>query len=199
MSASQLGLYNGALLLCGERALTSLTEAVESRRLLDAAWDDDAVRYCLEQGLWNFATRAVQLDFTPSVSPEFGYRRAFDKPTDYVRVVALCSDEYFNVPLTQYVEEASYFFCDLDIIYLRYVSDDTSYGNDLSLWPPSFTQFVEAYLASKIVYKLTASERAHKRVEDTLRRRRIDAKSKDAMNDPTPFPAVGVWVRARRS
>ena len=100
--SSKLSVYNSACLALGERKLSSLSENVVMRRRLDTAWDDDFVKACLSRGLWNHAIRVVQLDYSPSVEPEFGYQRAFDKPTDWVRTAIVASDEYFNCALTRY-------------------------------------------------------------------------------------------------
>src|SRR5258708_823139 len=119
----KLSLYNGALTeFLGERKLANLTENREPRRVLDEIWDGGALRYCLEQGLWNFAMRTIQLTYSPSVEPDFGFRYAFDKPTDWVRTAALCVDEFFRCPLLQYNDEAGFWFADIDTIYVRYIS-----------------------------------------------------------------------------
>jgi hypothetical protein len=123
---TKLTLYNDALLLCGERFLASLTEEREPRRLLDRAWDGGAVRACLEMGQWGFAMRTIQLDYDSGIQPDFGYARAFVKPTDWVLTSGLCSDEFFRSPLTRYTDEAGYWYSDLDTIYVRYVSDDVA-------------------------------------------------------------------------
>lgn len=194
---TRLALYNSALLLCGERSLASLTEEREPRRLLDTVWDGGGVRYCLEQGLWNFAMRAVEIEYDPTVTPSFGYSRAFDKQTDWVRTAGVCSDEFFNVPLLQYVDEVDYLFCDLDTIYVRYVSDHDDFGGDLGKWPGTFTEYAAAYFASKIVHKLTADKQQRAYVLEEARRLRIDARSKDAQGDPTAFPPRGSWISSR--
>jgi hypothetical protein len=194
---TRLALYNSALLLCGERSLASLTEEREPRRLLDTVWDGGGVRYCLEAGQWNFATRAVQIDYDPTITPAFGFARAFDKQDDWVRTTGVCSDEFFNVPLTQYLDEVQYLFCDLDVLYVRYISDDDNFGGDLSKWPATFTEFAATYFASKIVNKLTADKEQRAFVFKELKRLRIDARSKDAMGDPTAFPPVGSWLKSR--
>ena len=67
---SRLQIYNGALLLCEERFLSSLTEDREPRHLLDHVWNNGGVRYCLEQGQWRFAMRSVSLDYDTSVVPD---------------------------------------------------------------------------------------------------------------------------------
>lgn len=196
---TKLGLYNAALRMIGERQLVSLTESREPRRQLDTAWDDGAVDACLEAGLWNFAMRTVMLDYSPSIEPDFGYRRAFDKPTDFVRVASVCQDEFFKQPLLQYTDEVGFWFADLDTIFVQYVSNDASYGNDLSLWPETFKEFVQAHLASKIVMSLTQDKAKTAEVRDERKRLLKEALNKDAQANPTQFMPQGTWVSSRRS
>lgn len=197
MSASQLQLYNDALTLCGERMLASLTEERESRRLLDQAWASGAVDFCLETGQWNFAVNSIKLLYSPDIEPQWGYRRAFDKPTDYIRTMGVASDEYFRDPLIRYIDEADYWFADLDYIYIRYVSNLPEYGNNMGRWPGSFSEMVSSYLAAKVVTKLTQDVARQARVMADYEKRRKEAKSNDAMNEPTKFAPRGSWVRAR--
>lgn len=206
MTISRLRLYNDALMLCGERSLASLTEEREPRRLLDQAWDSDVVKKCLEMADWNFARRTVQIDADPDIEPDFGYQNAFNKPTDWVSTSGLCSDEYLRSPLTAYVEEAGNWYSDCDPIYVSYVSNDSSYGGDLSLWPQTFADYVAAVLAGKIVLKLTSDANVRQAIlgqnmdgkggliASTL----LTARNKDAKGRPTSFPPSGSWVRARR-
>lgn len=196
--ATRLGLYNSALRKCGERKLASLAENREPRRVLDSAWDDGLIAYCLEQGLWNFAMRTIELEYSPSVEPSFGLQRAFDKPTDFVRTAGLCSDEYFKNPLLQYTDEAGFWFADLDVIYVRYVSDDNAYGNDLSLWPETFSKFVSAYLAGEVCERITGSRTKADDIKKEARHLLIDARSKDAMAEPTTTLPQGSWTSARQ-
>lgn len=195
---TRLGLYNSALREVGERKLASLSENRAPRRALDSVWDDNLIRYCLEQGLWNFAMRTIELEYSPSVEPSFGYQRAFDKPEDFVRTAGLCTDEYFKNPLLQYSDEAGFWFTDLATIYVRYVSDDNAYGNDLSLWPESFTKFVYTYMAAQIVEPLTQNASKAAALEKKAARLLVDAKAKDAMAEPTAFLPTGSWVMSRR-
>lgn len=197
----RLKLYNGALQLVGARDLSSLTEEQETRRQLDLAWNDGAVRFCLEQAQWKFAMRGARIDYNPSIEPTWGLRRAFTKPDDWVITSALCSDEFFQTPLLQYVDEAGFWYADVDEIYVRYVSDDSSYGGDLSRWPFSFADYVKAYLAAKVVAKLTGDKEIRDRIlhprDGILTRALGVAKNKDAMAGPTLFPAPGSWVSSR--
>lgn len=203
MTTSRLKLYNSALLICEDRPLASLTEEREARRLLDAVWDDDGVKFCLQAGYWNHAMRAVQLTFSTSIEPAFGFRNAFDKPDDWVRTAGVCQDEFFNSPLLDYQDETNFIFADLDTIYCRYVSNDTSYGMDLSLWPPTFTNYVAHLFASRIVGKLSTNRELVEALNtpnnrmNRVQKALTDAKSKDAMDEATAFLPPGNWTRAR--
>ncbi|BES72163.1 hypothetical protein RE428_31810 [Marinobacter nanhaiticus D15-8W] len=193
----RLSIYNAALRHIGERELASLTENREPRRVLDGVWDDDFVDSCLEQGLWNFATRAIKITYSPSVEPPFGYRYAFDVPQDHVRTVALCSDEYFQVPLLQYTVEGEYWFSDLQEMYVKFTSNDQYYGGDFSLWPKSFTRWVELQMATMVCERLTQNASKLEALERKARRALVDARSKDAMEESTKFMPPGSWTQSR--
>jgi hypothetical protein len=195
---SQLSLYNGALLMLGERKLQSLTENREARRLLDTVWERDVVRECLEKGQWRFALRTQEIEYTPSIEPPFGYQYAFDRPDDLVGTAAVCSDEYFREPLLDYQLEGAYWFADINPIYVRYVSDDEQFGRDYSLWASSFTRVVEATMAEAIVERITQDKEQWKIIRAKMKDYLTDAKSGDVMEEPTKFPPPGSWVRSRR-
>jgi hypothetical protein len=198
----RLSLYNGALRLCKERRLASLTENRHPRRLLDDAWGDGAtsgsVARCLEAGQWTFATRTGQIEATPDIAPDFGYRNAFTQPEDMVRPVAVCQDEFFKDPLLEYSDERGIWYATVSTIYVKWVSNHATYGADLSLWPQSFVDLVEADLAMEIVYALTESADTRASVERAHGKALKKAASITAMNKPTAYPPEGGWNRARR-
>lgn len=197
MTIDKLGCYNSALRIMGERKLANLSENRESRRVLDGVWDEDAVRYCLEQGQWQWASRSIKLEASDSVAPEFGYAYAFERPDDYVRTVQIATDEYFSNSLNQFTDESGYFFADVNILYLKFVSDDPEYGRDFSLWTPTFQRFVCAYLAYEASLRLTNSHAIQDRLELLVKKRLSDAQAKDGVNRPTMFPPTGTFVNAR--
>lgn len=195
---TKLTLYNGALRMLGQRKLASLTENRLSRRTLDDIWDEGAIDACLEQGLWKFATRSIELDYNPSEEPDFGYPRVFNQPDDFIRTVAVCQDAYFKIPNEDYQQEASLFFASVDVLYVRYVSNDSSYGGDYSLWPVSFVNYVQSYMAYMACDALTQGTTKKQELERTMRMYLIDARSKAAMEEPTKNIPDGRWVQARR-
>lgn len=194
---TKLQVYNNILLNVGERKLSSLTENRKSRRILDQLWDSDFVKGCLEAGLWNFATRSIQSEYSPSITPEFGWRYAHDKPSDWVRTSAISISEYFSDPLTAFNDESGYWFLDYETVFIRYISDDVAYGFDLSAWPESFTSYVELEGAARIAKSLTQSDSETSRLEDRSAKALRSAKAKDAMNDAERHTPAGSWVRAR--
>jgi hypothetical protein len=193
--AAKLALYNSALLVLGERKLASLAEAREPRRALDDAYDD-AVAYCLEAGFWNFAMRAIQADSSASVTPTFGYTYAFTKPSDFVRLYSYGSTETFDPPLLTVVDEPNYWFANVDPLYVKYVSNDTAYGMDLSIWSESFSEYVSLRLAVKTCKRITGAFPNDDLKKDEKRALAI-ARSKDAMDEPVGFPPRGTWVTSR--
>jgi hypothetical protein len=197
MTTSKLLLYNNALLHLGERQLASLAEDREPRRVLDSIWDGGAIDHCLSQGYWRFATRTQMLDYDVTTTPTFGYRRAFAQPSDMVRLAKISVDEYFNLPLTEYVDERRFWFCDYDLLYVAFISNDTAYGGDYAKWTPTFTLWVEQYLASRTAMRIKGDAKLadyHRSLSDKLLR---DAKAKDAMGDPSKLPPPGTWSSAR--
>lgn len=200
MTVSQLSLFNGALRILGERSLASLTENREPQRILTAIWNDGpgATQAMLEKGFWNFAIRSMQMTYSPSVQPPFGYQFAYNKQTDWVRTAAVCTDPYYNQPLTQYDDEAGFLFCDPSTIYVKYVSNDASYGLNMSLWTAAFISYFEHYLAHKAAFRITMSKQKEMDVERAMEKAGIVARNLDAMDEPAKFMPSGTWSGARR-
>lgn len=193
----QLAIYNEALRLVGERALSSLSENREPRRLLDAAWNFNAIDTALEQGQWKWALRPASLTYSPSVQPSFGFRYAFNQPEDMLRLSYFCEDERFRFPLLQYMDAGGYWFCDLDTIYIQYVSNDAAYGGDLSKWTNSFCKYFSACLAVEIAPRLTQAENRVQVLSKLMMERLLHAKSLDAMADPSKELPMASWEQSR--
>lgn len=145
--------------------------------------------------------RTAESTYDSSVSsPDFGFQYAHVRPTDWIRTAQLSADGYFNAPLTDrnYNDEQGYLWTDYQTLYWKYISNDTSYGYDLSLWPQTFVRYVEAYLAEMIAPRLSVSLDNLQKMMGVTQKRLIDARSKDAMNEGAKFGPDGNWVRARR-
>lgn len=199
--ATKLSLFNGALLVLGERKLASLTENREPRRVLDDIWSRNPVRDCLSKGQWNFSIRSMEYHPSPSLTPSFGHEYAYDKPTDWVRTAALTSDESFSNALdaSQVRDEAGFWFADIEPLYVRYVSDDSQYGGDLSLWPENFARYVEHYMAEASCMRITGNRQLHSTVLAKMVKQLQVALGTDAVDQgAVPIPP-GSWSRARHN
>src|SRR5262245_50220280 len=111
MAASRLSIYNGALTVyLGDGPLDALDDDVPARYALASVWDRDGLKRCLAAGQWNFAARTTRRPSEPGISPEFGYRYAFQKPEDYVRLLGIAIEPYFTPEgvLENYNDEAGY-------------------------------------------------------------------------------------------
>jgi hypothetical protein len=193
----KLSLYNGALSKMGQPRLSALTDVGKARRELDAVYDK-TVKACLEAGQWNFAMRLVKAETSPSVSSNFGYRYVFDKPDDWLRTNALSADEYARIPLIDYEDRTSHWHADVDIIYVRYVSNDADFGLDLGRWPESFTRYVELALACESCEQIVTSESKLEGLEKRRDKAFSKASATDAMNEPAvKFMPPGKLVSSR--
>lgn len=197
MTIDQLGLYQGALRMVGERKLSSLTEARRPRYLLDDVWAEDPVKACLEAGEWAFATRTVMMEAEDGVTPDFGYTYGFEKPEDWVRTVSVSLDEYFKTPLKEHRDEGGFLWLDSPEVFFSYVSDDTSWGRNMSLWTPSFINYAQSYLAKKICPTIVNSTTTIDQIDKEMEKYLSKAGGKNALTRPTHDMPPGGWVRAR--
>jgi len=203
-AATQLSIYNGACSAIGERQLVAASpgatysvENRESRRALDDVWNRGGVRSCLSMGLWNFAARGVQWNYDPDLVCPWGYQCAFEIPEDWVRWMVVSVDPYMNSPLLQYTTEGSYFYCDLQMLWVKYVSSDPNYGMNLAAWPDSFQRYVELFFAAQICERITQDTKKLGEVSQRADAALKKAKSTDAQNEATAMLPPGMWRQAR--
>ncbi len=197
----KLDIYNDALIVLGSRRLLTLSEDRKPRHVLDDVWgtDNKIVIRALERADWNFASRTVKGSYDPSITPDFGWRRAFRKPSDCVRMTTISGDEFLRTPMTHesYSDQEGYWLCSLDEIYVRFVSSDESYGFNSGLWPQSFRDLVSAMLAEWACEPINNS--TDKLAVCIARQERAlgVAKSRDSQDEGTKFPPAGSWVLSR--
>jgi hypothetical protein len=196
---TQLTLYSGALRNIKHRQLSALTDDVEERYLLDNVYADTK-NLCLSMGNWNFAGRTAAIEAATDVESEFGYSYAVEKPSDWVRTVQVSGngDFYPQAQAGEYVDEGDYWNCNVDPLYVRYVSNHANYGGDLARWPIAFVRYVEWELAILIAPHLTAMSAGElDALEDKRQRALRVARSIDASNQAPDRKPVGRLVLAR--
>jgi hypothetical protein len=197
MATTKIRLFNNALVELGNERLEDTGENVKAGRELNAVYDQ-VVQECLCAGSWNFAMETVKADADTGVTPTFGYTEVFAKPSDWLRTVGVSGDERFTFPLLDYYDDSTFWSADQSPIYIRYVSNDTGLGLDLTRWPTTFARFVELELADRVSIALTQNESLRERVGKLRDKARKRALSFDSMNEVNPkFPPPGTWTQSR--
>lgn len=194
--ADRLEIYRGALRLLGPSNLASLSEDRPEKRALDGAWTNCG-NFMLEQGLWNFAIRTVELSFDEDVEPLFGFDHAFSKPDDWVRTVSISETADFREGLLAYEDETSYWHASPETLYVRYVSNDDAYGWNVGAWRQHFSKAIEAYLAFECGLPISADRGNRNDVYSLYEKRLRDAKIKDAVDERVRTTPPGRWTRSR--
>lgn len=200
MAMNVLALYNIALGALGERTLDSTAENRSARRELDKVYNNGngAVPTMLHQGLWNFAITRSQLTISTSTSPAFGYTNSYTLPSDFVRLVNISTSSSMVDPLLRYEIEGTNIQSDSTAVFIRYVSDSTNYGADLSKWPETFTQWAGHWLATQ-VYPTIREPRVSRADLQALTDRLLTiARQRNAAESAVPFPERGLTTMEHR-
>lgn len=195
--ADKLSVYNRALQHLGEARLAALTDRRSARRELDAAWDE-ALKYMLEQGMWNFGSRAVSLSPDTTVTPQFGYTYAFALPDDWVRTVKISDNERLNPTLPDFEMYQSYILADVTILYLLYVSNGLAYGADPGKWNPAFAEGLAMELAYRTGGAIAGKSQAELNdMRAMASASEANARGKDAVNQAMSMLPPGRLTRSR--
>lgn len=179
--ATVLGLANGALLLCRNATLATTSDNVPGQYDIASVYAG-SVQYCLEQGLFNFARRSATISGSTGASA-LGYTYGYTKPADFIRLASISNSTAFYPPMEHYEEDAVNWYGVDPTAYITYTSNSTSYGNNLAIWPETFTKTVEAYLAWRIYPHIaTAPKEEVDRVWGVFERCLSASIAKDAQN-----------------
>lgn len=195
--ASKLGIYNSALMKLGSPRLLALTDNVASRKTIDAIFVE-AVDFCLEQGVWDFGSRTVEIYASGDLEPLFGYEHAIEKPSDIQKAVGLSSEPSVTNALQQYTEDAQCWFTYCNPLYVTYVSNDPAYGWNIGAWTEAFADMVAFRIAIVTCETITQST---SKLEDLRRDFRTAKSNAIGINNfddaPKRFPE-GRFTQARR-
>jgi len=154
--ASKLSLYNKALIILGERRLTSEFENRDPRRALDEVYNLDAVNACLEMSRPHFARRSTALT-SPTTSAAHALDQVYTLPDDYLDIVGLYLDDTLETPIERYfMDDTRTIACEVaTTIYMRYISANVSITN----WTPAFQNLVAAYLADHAATRIAPDKK----------------------------------------
>lgn len=195
--ADQLYVYNRALQILKSTALASLSEVSERRVVLDANYNELLTAY-LEEGFWKFAIRSVKIEADTDITPGFGYTYAFNQPEDLRKTYQVASDEFFlNMWWDDWIEESNLWWANVDEIYVRYVSDDATYGLDLTKWTGRYTEAFCHQLAYRCAGLVSGSD-PEKLLKEAVKTR-SEALQFEAHREPAKRQPEGRWNRARHN
>ncbi len=202
MSAvNQLGIYNEALRLLNEAPLSSLSEAIPSRYVLDRVWNsgNGFVHRVLESADLDVFQRSIKSVADTSFIVNHGYPYRHVKPDDWVRTAGLYVDDRKAAPLKIYDDKTDAIYCDYEVIYWDYISKDVSYGGDLTLWTQALFDYAAALMAKSACMAITGSRSLLDQMRYEATSARDRALMVDATNSERPIKRYGSWVRTRVS
>lgn len=193
--ATQLEVYNLALIQMKQSVLAAVDEDIEARYILDELWT--TVRQeMVEKGFWVFAMRTVEITQDTAITPAFGYSMAFNKPDDWMRTWGLSLSEYLDPLHDAWLEEGNVLFADAGPLYLRYVSSTRGYNGDL--WTGRFTKAFAFELAYRGAPKIAGSSDSFtEKLEGDALRAVNEALQLEALREPGRSLPQGHWNSAR--
>lgn len=201
--ATKLDIYNRALLHLGEGRLETLTDDVEARYVLEAAFPTVALD-ALSRGDFNFAIKRVEVEQSSTTEAIPGYEFAYDHPTDWLRTIAYSAladfrDIFFNESDLDLVDQMGAWHTNLSQLYVEYISTDAVADSFIPNYPPSYVEFVAALLARQICERLTQGTTKIQYLDQVvIKQTLLKAKSNDARNLKQGTLRPGVWSRALR-
>lgn len=195
---TRLKIYNLCLgTYVGTQMLANLTENVASRHALDKVYDS-GLEYMLEQGLWKFALKTVNLT-TLRQDTAIHRQHRYPMPSDYVRTAGISSTPRFDSRqgFEDFEEENGFLYSDSNSLWLQYVSKAETHGLNLALWPANYEQAVASWLAyqSALPISKDKGDRA-----DLLRLHQLTlstARRLDAVDEAVKSKPAGRWPRSR--
>ncbi|AWV18818.1 hypothetical protein A3862_27450 [Methylobacterium sp. XJLW] len=154
--ADQLAIWNVALAHLGERRLASLAEPREPTRVLADEWVA-AVNGCLSIAPWAFSTKTAAITTTGAGTGTGPYPYGLPKPSDWLRTVDIGVEPTLTQPLTEYLEEGTFWAANIGLIIVRYVSTDPAFGYNVPFWHQPFADYVALALAARCCRRLTGA------------------------------------------
>ena len=204
MGTTKLQLYKRACVHMEQSPISALTDNVEVRRRLDDHYDD-ALLWLMEQGFWRTGMRTVEITVNEAVSPAFSFEYAHDMPIDFVKRLIVSSSEFLDPPLDEqsagnaYLMEGGYLWANVTPIYMRYLSNDSSYGLDLTLWTEGMANACSCELAARAAPVVTGSKETGKELHEEATMLASRAATFDAMQQPSQRHREGRWTSDRFS
>lgn len=188
-----VSIFNLAMAALGEEpANGALTGAFKPQRLFIANWDQIR-RDVLEDGIWDDATRRVQLAADPT-APLFGPNFRYALPADFLRLADVKDLELNGWTIEGSPAGGRWLLSDDDApVNLVYIADVV----DVSLYPAKLARAMGFAAAALLSPSITQSESKTEAMEAKAEKKLGEARLVDTQNDsPTEWDS-DVWLRSR--
>ncbi len=196
--ASQLEIANWALMLLGEKRLSSLSDDTGKAEDISAGWDMLRDR-ALKRQAWHFAIERASLA-ADSDAPEWGFDYQYSYAGDVIRVLQV--GEFYPGPDlsdNRNADTAPYRIEKRKIL--------TNYGAPLSVkwvvnsvdigdWDPCFAALFAADIADYLEPRLKQSEAVAQRIAAWRAEAMMEAYATNAIEDPSEPVADDTWMAA---
>lgn len=200
MPLSRTQVINDGLRYISANLIADPDEDTESARQAKGVYEQ-VVRSELEAHAWFFAKKQATLPQNAE-PPLFRFQRAFNVPSNFVRLVELDDKWVFTTirwidvnPIPPYEMHGRAILTDLAaplrITYLQDVTDDPT------IWTPLFANCVSAALAIRLAMPLTKSEGMVSLASKIYGSELTRAKRSNAIQMPPAQIPDGSWITAR--
>lgn len=189
---SEIAIYNMALDFLDEEVAASPDDDSAVVRWLkrNFASTRDAA---LVRHPWNFALARGLLP-ARTTGPAFGWRYAYDEPSDCLRVLPLTADGTLNGAPVPFESEGGLILTDaaapLKVRYIRRVDNP-------GLFDPVFGEFLAARLAWKMAQWVTGKSSYADRMKEAQGELLREARLADALTGTPPLPVDDDWINVR--
>lgn len=165
--ASEVEIVNNALLMLGDKQISTLDDPTDSARLAKAFYPD--VRNdVLSDFPWNFAVKRVKLAKL-ATSPLWEFKNAYQLPVDVLRVLDTDNSKPWK-------REGNQILSDADPMSIKYIAKI----EDPEAFTPRFREVLAVRLASKIAFPLTKKASLGQELFNLYLAQLQDAKSLDS-------------------
>jgi hypothetical protein len=172
--ASDAKIASDALILIGLEPIASLSQDVQSARVVRPLYEQLRDEL-LEEHPWKFARARAALAMLDA-KPTFGYARAFQLPTDCLKVIS-------TEPRAGHEIEGGRLLTDLPAVSIKYVRKVT----DPAAMPPLFRAALAAKIAGRIAFKFGGQVQVE-RMEALFERRIAKARAANAFDSESVEP-----------
>lgn len=188
---SKVAICNAALAKVSNNRIASLTEGSTAGDLCNEMYERVRDRL-LRRHIWNFNKKRVKLAQL-STAPVFGWTRAYQLPSDWVRNIAIYADAAGVNPTHGYQVEGRTILSDHESIYLVYGARVTD-PNDFD---DMFREALAYALAVELAVPLAKSATLRDRMAAAFEAYVMEAQTIDGQDDPPEYPSDPGWATVR--